>query len=273
MEGREAAERLKAEGNTAYQKQKYGAAVDRYTEAILLCPDWSVLLINRALCQKHRGRWEEVEGDSRKALDLQPRNMKGHYFLGQALRHRSDLDGSIQHLTKALELAREQGDSIRDSIWRELAKAKYSRWQVESATRKAEQAMLQERLNALLLQDHRRALAEAGDNRAEVQTQHDHEVAAFKRLLELGEESYKEYEPDNAYTCRLTMEVFREPVITPSGLSYEQGALQEHLNKVGNFDPVTRKPMTANDIVPNLALRAATEHYLDNNPWAWADVC
>ena len=27
-------------------------------------------------------------------------------------------------------------------------------------------------------------------------------------------------------------QVFREPVITPSGLSYEQSALQEHLSKV-----------------------------------------
>ncbi len=28
------------------------------------------------------------------------------------------------------------------------------------------------------------------------------------------------------------VQVFREPVITPSGLSYEQSALQEHLSKV-----------------------------------------
>lgn len=68
-------------------------------------------------------------------------------------------------------------------------------------------------------------------------------------------------------------QVFREPVVTPSGLSYEQSALQEHLSKVGKFDPVTRKAMTASDIIPNLALRAATECYLDANPWAWKDVC
>ncbi len=102
----------------------------------------------------------------------------------------------------------------------------------------------------------------------EVQQRHDHELAALKRLFELGAKSYKEYEPDNAYTCRLTMEVglqplllsrcsamhapqvvsvaatdcngfflqvFREPVITPSGLSYEGSALQEHLNKASRI--------------------------------------
>lgn len=43
--------------------------------------------------------------------------------------------------------------------------------------------------------------------------------------------------------------------------------------QVGNFDPVTRKHMTSKDAVQNLQLRAATEHYLEEHPWAWADVC
>ena len=43
--------------------------------------------------------------------------------------------------------------------------------------------------------------------------------------------------------------------------------------QVGNFDPVTRKHTTSKDVVQNLQLRAATEHYLEEHPWAWADVC
>lgn len=35
MKGREAAEKLKAEGNAAYQKQKYGAALDVSVSVIL----------------------------------------------------------------------------------------------------------------------------------------------------------------------------------------------------------------------------------------------
>ncbi len=50
--------------------------MQRYTEALLLAPDWPVLLVNRALCHKHRGRWDEVESDSRRALELDSRNMK-----------------------------------------------------------------------------------------------------------------------------------------------------------------------------------------------------
>lgn len=98
------------------------------------------------------------------------------------------------------------------------------------------------------------------------------ERAALERLFDRSSARSRSREVDGAYTCRLTMEIFREPLISTSGLSYEATALQEHLNKVGNFDPVTRKPLTAAEVVPNLGLRAATEHYLSEHPWAWSDV-
>ncbi|CAK0784570.1 hypothetical protein CVIRNUC_007774 [Coccomyxa viridis] len=267
------AEKMKAEGNAAYQKQKWGAAAERYTEAITMAPDWAVLLVNRAMCQKHRERWDDVESDSRRALTLDPRSMKGNYLLGQALREKGSLAEGIRHLVKALELAREQGDSIKDQIWRELAKARYSMWQMESKARHMEQSSLLERLQQLLHQSLQSNLAQTAEEQQRAQAQHDHDMAALQRMAVRAGAPDRELEPDNAFTCRLTMEVFREPVITPSGLSYEQSALQEHLSKVGNFDPVTRKHMTSKDAVQNLQLRAATEHYLEEHPWAWADVC
>jgi len=43
-------------------------------------------------------------------------------------------------------VARSLGDSIKDEIWRELAVAKYRRWEDESAARCAERSMLKQRL-------------------------------------------------------------------------------------------------------------------------------
>ena len=77
-------------------------------------------------------------------------------------------------------------------------------------------------------------------------------------------------EPPSWCICQLTLEVFHDPVTTPSGISYEKSVLLDHLKKVGSFDPVTRVPMTANDIRQNHQLRSAIEHYLDENPWAWS---
>lgn len=53
----------------------------------------------------------------------------------------------------------------------------------------------------------------------------DHVFGAARHNLKAGE-------PAAAFTCPLTMEVFRDPVMTPSGLSYERSALVEHLRKV-----------------------------------------
>lgn len=39
-------------------------------------------------------------------------------------------------------------------------------------------------------------------------------------------------EADFVFTCGLTMEPFRDPVVTPDGNSYERAALMEHLHKV-----------------------------------------
>lgn len=64
-------------------------------------------------------------------------------------------------------------------------------------------------------------------------------------------------------------QVFRDPVITPAGCSYERGALLEHLSRVGKFDPISRTPMTESDVVANVGLRNATKHFLDEHPWAW----
>ncbi len=58
------------------------------------------------------------------------------------------------------------------------------------------------------------------------------EVSDLDQVFESARHSLKAGEPAAAFTCPLTMEVFRDPVMTPSGLSYERSALVEHLRKV-----------------------------------------
>ena len=37
------------------------------------------------------------------------------------------------------------------------------------------------------------------------------------------------------------------------------------------WDPITHEPMTEVDVFPNLGLRQAVQHYLDEHPWAWKE--
>ena len=60
----------------------------------------------------------------------------------------------------------------------------------------------------------------------------------------------------------------RDPVITPSGITYDRENIEEHLFRVGFFDPITRQPLTVNQLIPNLAMKEAVEAYLSDNEWA-----
>jgi hypothetical protein len=41
-----------------------------------------------------------------------------------------------------------------------------------------------------------------------------------------------------------------------------------HLQKLGHFDPVTRRDLTQDQLFPNLALKEVIDNFLKENPWA-----
>jgi STIP1 homology and U-box containing protein 1 len=58
-----------------------------------------------------------------------------------------------------------------------------------------------------------------------------------------------------------------DPVITPSGVSYERISILRHL-KASPFDPLTREPLGEKQLIPNVALKNASSEFLDKNGWA-----
>ena len=72
----------------------------------------------------------------------------------------------------------------------------------------------------------------------DMRQRHSHEASLLSRVFtEVGQEDVAG-SVAGPFTCQLTMEPFREPVITPSGLSYERSALMDHLNKVPHSSTV-----------------------------------
>lgn len=475
------AEAAKKQGNIYFKKEKLGAAIEAYTEAIALCPQVPVYWTNRALCERKRNEWEKVEADCRKALELDNKSVKGHYMLGLALLHHQQYGRAVAELEKALDLGRgvTAGTSYMvEEIWQELAKARYTQWEDSATARRQQQNQLQSYLHHLLyldnqsklkeitsvmtpfefldpsseqLQDWRDCKPQEGEERIRLPTtdedegssglgeehcgapgvevdgrrdggslyppiygqteehEHEHEQAdehkheqqqeveeeAEERTCELaGEEGGKRvegtsgnhgigeskperrrsteparFDPLNnkfslqrrkslqlrvdkllktaaedetkaassssrswdedktSYTiydvfkvfkemvrlqqgkagqellrttelyerrskalddlfdkvaapdisgevpdhlcCTITMEIFRDPVMTPSGITYERAALNEHLKKVGHFDPISRAPLSPQQIFPNLAVRDAVQSFLAEHGWAY----
>ena len=100
----------------------------------------------------------------------------------------------------------------------------------------------------------------------------EEQTEAYRRKLnEMFEKSYEALEkretPD-VLCCGISFELLQNPVITPSGITYERKNIEEHLKRVGLFDPATRTPLTTKQLIPNLAMREIIEVYVKDNPWA-----
>ena len=58
------------------------------------------------------------------------------------------------------------------------------------------------------------------------------------------------------YMCgKISFEIMTDPLIAPSGITYDRSEIYQHMKKIGHFDPFTREPLTHSDLIPNLALK------------------
>ncbi|VVA96809.1 unnamed protein product [Arabis nemorensis] len=269
------AERLKEDGNTYFKKERFGAAIDAYTEAITLSPKVPVYWTNRALCHMKRKDWTRVEEDCRKAIQLDHNSVKAHYMLGLSLLERKEYAGGVKELQRALDLGRGANPTgyMIEEIWEELAKAKYMEWELVSARRSWELNSLKETCEAALNQQRALDMSRTEDFSQEAYSSHSERLKALDRVFEKAGIDDKPTEVPDYLCCNITLEIFRDPVISPSGVTYERAAILEHLNKVGKFDPITREKLDQYKLVPNLAIKEAVAAYLEKHAWAYKTGC
>ncbi|KAF3435911.1 hypothetical protein FNV43_RR23003 [Rhamnella rubrinervis] len=265
------AELLREDGNFYFKKERFGAAIDAYTSAITLCPNVAVYWTNRALCHLKRKDWTKLEEDCRKAVRLDNNSVKGHYMLGLALLQRKEYAEGVKQLEKALDLGRGANPKgyMVEEIWQELAKAKYMEWEHASTTRSWELQSLKEACETALQEKHIFEVSQMEGFVDEVDTSLSKQLQTLASVFEIAEEADRPTEVPDYLCCKITLDIFRDPVITPSGVTYERSVILEHLQKVGTFDPITREPLFQSQLVPNLAIKEAVHAFLDKHGWAY----
>lgn len=83
-------------------------------------------------------------------------------------------------------------------------------------------------------------------------------INELRTALSRQDTRYKPKDAPDFLLDPISFNVFVDPVISPSGQSYERAWILQHL-KTSQTDPFSRQRMTANDLVPNLALKHAAE--------------
>ncbi|CAI5713022.1 unnamed protein product [Peronospora effusa] len=127
---------LKQQGNLCFQKGKFHAAIDMYTEAIVMAPGRSKYYSNRALCYLKLEKWKNCRKDCEVALTFDPLNAKASYILGTSQKHLLAFDAAVKALETALSSAKKTNTiTFQQDIRTELQRVKKEQWRYEQKQR------------------------------------------------------------------------------------------------------------------------------------------
>jgi len=270
---------LKDQGNKYFNANKFDSAIESYSKAIALNPNVPTYYTNRALCYMKNNRWAQAVQDARAALDRESGLVKGHFYLGTSLLEMDKLDEAIKHLQTAFELAKKDpGSYYDDTISSKLRMARKKKWNQQEERRVQQEIELQSYINRLILEDRDRRMDdlkkdnesydEIIDDISKVEAEADKAVADVNGLFaKVDDRRSKREVPD--YMCgKISFEILKDPVITPSGITYDRRDITEHLERVGHFDPVTRTKLTQDMLIPNYAMKEVVDDFVAKNEWS-----
>lgn len=222
--------------------------------------------------------WDSVLSDCQSVLALPSAApaivLKAHYYLCQAQLALRDADAALASGLAAHALCAASNDKSLPAVTAAVLQAKKARWEQRERRRVREEQDL-ERIVLRLLDAERAAdlaAASGDDNDSERQIvdedARDREQrlrTVFERSRLLGGDATREV-PDWAIDD-ISFGFMVDPVVTKTGKSYERASIMEHLRR-HPCDPLTREPLAAADLRPNMALRQACEDFLKDNGWA-----
>ncbi|RMZ92531.1 hypothetical protein DV736_g237, partial [Chaetothyriales sp. CBS 134916] len=274
-------------GNEHFKAGRFKEAEQQYTDSILtVSRNDPKVFTNRSLARIRLQDWAGAESDARKAIELygdkNTITMKSCYYLAQALLAQRRVGEALTEATRAYSICLETKDSSAEVISQFILRAKQVQWQTKETLRLREmnntlamvETMLDERLQQELkelkerLQHGEIGVTGLNEEKAELEKEADERRrnirAAFSNPVE--PDSVERVVPDYLIDA-ITFQIMHDPVITPSGNSYERVSLLKHLRSHGT-DPLTRLPLSEKQIYPNMALRNACSEFLESNGWA-----
>lgn len=230
---------LKEKGNEEFKNNKYTEAIYYYTQAIVniiqqCSNDSSILYSNRAQCHRKLSNWKQCYEDALIAIEMQENNIKAHMLCGQALMELGksetnlmSIENGLKRLTKAYSLCSSQNKrNFEKDILIYIGRGKKLLWfkQQENETNEKKE-LLQ---NIQKLEENNKKTPEAQKT---------------KNLEELRSILFDNPAPrviPEFIVDPISKSVMKDPVILPSGNSYDKASLDEYMNSKGNIEPLTK---------------------------------
>ncbi|KAJ5758739.1 hypothetical protein N7520_005895 [Penicillium odoratum] len=280
------AQALKTKGNELFKQGDFSGAEDLYSQAILKDPHDPTFFTNRAITRIKLAKWAGVEHDARAAIDIYGlkniATLKSSYYLSQALLGLQRPQEAYDVAVDAYQLSLTEKNVQTENLSRAVLRAKQQIWAAKETSRLREMNETLKNVEELIEKNLERSIAESkaqldageiGDigfgedckalrEDAEKMIQDVREAFRVASKGEVQERVVPDYLVDG-----ITFEIMHDPVITPSGTSFDRIGIVKYVEKAG-VDPLTRAPMTVHDLRNNYALKAASEEFLTKNGWA-----
>ena len=208
--------------------------------------------------------------------------MKSYYNLAQALLNQRHPQEALETAKHAYRICLEIKDSSAEVLSQFILRTKQAQWQTRETNRLRELnetlAVVENLLDQQLERDlldldtrfSRQEIGRTGHDEERLQLQS--EASDRRRNIrdgmrdpekpETAERVVPDYLIDN-----ITFEIMHDPVITPSGMSFERVGLLRHL-KLAGVDPITREPLGERQLITNVGLKNACAEFLEKNGWA-----
>jgi STIP1 family protein 1 len=286
-----AADKLKQKGNDLFKAGDYAAAESQYTAAITKYAQNPLFYTNRALARLRLQRWKGVIDDCLHSIELTAaqdalsnnnnNNYKAYFYLAQAqlaLHHPNEaLASALTAYSHAMMpvAAAATASAALPSLSSLVLRCKKEKFSARERQRKLkrgdvlaelEQGLETTKINLLdtieqHLAAHTLSVSEAHERRVEVLEQQQAKLQELRTVFALADpENHQARDVPDYLVDTISFEIMHDPVVTRTGHSYERATLLEHL-KVNPFDPLTREPLTAKDLRPNVALRQVLDEF------------
>lgn len=119
------------------------------------------------------------------------------------------------------------------------------------------------------LEDGHLGPVEASECNQEIQSNFDKKISELRVLFAAADPTnHKPREIPDHLIDMITFEPMHDPVITKNGHSYERATIYEHLKR-SPTDPLTREPLTINDLRNNFGLKAACDEFWESGASEW----
>jgi STIP1 family protein 1 len=102
---------------------------------------------------------------------------------------------------------------------------------------------------------------EINDEKEYLQKTYNDKLSELMMIFARADKEYEKREVPDYLLDPISFNLFVDPVISKSGQTFEKSWILQHL-KTSKTDPFSRQPLTKDDLVPNLQLKAAAEDFI-----------